>query len=528
MRSFALAAAFLAAAGGRAPLAAQEAPPPGSWAVLWVPAGAPDLAALETLLAKRPGLRLGLAVAPEELPAGSTVTLSRLWQEGRVEPLLRLPGDPVLPLSPSSSRELTPRLAVARQAFQREFGRAAEGFAPGGGALDDASARRVRAAGILWAAASGNSAAAFKTASGLDILPGKSGPPAGPGLTVFDEGSGLAAPGSGLAAIDAAAEGAAAATWSFPSALASGAAAETDRLEGRSWAGDLSRWNSRPAQALALARLASAAAELERYQNSGTAALETLDEASSLLRKAESGRGLAAAEEAAAEHAGLLIRFYELLGQRPPLDLLASTAAASAAGLVTSEASPGRIAFLAPSGSAGRCALDRLEVEHAGSQLKFSVFLATSAEAEAKRPLVDLYIDVNHRQGAGSARLLPGRPGFIRAADAWEFALELGEVGKLYRFVPPRPSPPERIAASWDAEARRLDASIPASRIKGNFASWGYLALCVESREPDGEVLSVLGTRAEQRQLADAKRKAKARFSAQRLTPQEAAKAASR
>ena len=430
-------------------------------AALWLPAGAPDMAALEALLARRPELRLAVAVAPEDLPAASTAALSRLWAEGRVEPVLRLPGDPILPFAPATRRDLRPLLTLGRRAFHRALGRPPEGFAPGGGAIDDADAKILGALGFTWAAVS------LPRADTLEGLDAAAAPP------------------------------------------------------------PLESWRAAPGRQRVINGLEEAALALTRYQNSGMAQLEVLDSASSLLRKLESSRYLADPVGTQTEFDAGLTEVYVLLGQRPPDELVASTGAFSAAGLVALEAGPGRLAFVnalpPPSAVSRPCTIERLDVAFDTAAVSFAVTLASSAWPEGGT--VEVYVDINHRPGAGSQSLLPWTGGFLRAADSWEFALSLSTEGAVLF----RGQTSETFPALWDGGARRATASLPASRAKGKPGSWGYFAACSCARkdapcalQPDRRAWSVLGSRAEQRQL-DEKKARQPRFSAQRLDPGRAA-----
>ncbi|MBI4347722.1 MAG: hypothetical protein HY553_12765 [Elusimicrobia bacterium] len=433
-------------------------------AAVWVPTGPVDTVRLETFLAERPGLHLGIGIVPEESSSTSTGTLARLWLEGRITPLVRLPGDPILPLAPATRRDLRPLLALARQWFQRNLGRPPEGFLPGGGAVDPDSLEVLESLGFRWADAQTPRVEALEAFSSSATAPA---------------------------------------------------------------ADPLAAWTATPEQRRVAERLAAASADLERYQNSGTADIEVLDRAAALLRRAESSRFLADPAGTDAELVSLLVSAYELLGQRPPQELVASTAAAKAAGVVAIEAGPGRISFENADpglpGSTIPCTLERLEVAFDAHAVTFAVTLGSSTWPEGGT--ADVYVDINRRQGIGTQRLLSPAAGFLRAADAWEFVVSLSSIGASVM----RAGGAESVPAYWHAESRRVSAAVPTQRLRGKPGYWGYFVTCACTQktgscatQPGRKLWSVLASREEQRQLDDRKRR-QPRFSAQRLDAGRAA-----
>ena len=500
--------------------------------LLWVPGGPIDAEGLTRLVERRPELRFSIAVAPENLPAASTAVaaLAGLWTTGRVEFVLKLDGDPVLPAAPATLLELTPLLAASSRAVSKALGRAPEGFAPGAGALDQPAAATLGARGFKWAVAGAAvSTEPYRLPGGLVVVPARgrledwpARPSREEAVIVLDENAGAPPSGSALAAIERLAEAASGRPWQLVSARASTAAPGTLASASPSWFGATPPWQL-PEHQRSTEQLRKAADALERYQNSGTAELIVIDKASSLLRTLESERFLLAAAPGA-EFDAALAKVYQTLGQRPPEELVASVA--SEAGLVRAQAEPGRIVFENASAppAAPACRLERLTVDFDGDSVDFRVAFATGSWA-ATGVAADVYVDINHRPGAGSQALLPGRAGFARAADAWEYALALSSSGAdFYRWGPQGVALARHLTTSWDPSCATLDASLPNSLLKGNPGSWGYLAFCVE---PDGDgtrLLTALASRVEQAQLAGPKLAANPRFSAQRLDPAQAAR----
>ena len=499
--------------------------------LLWVPGGPIDAQGLNKLIERRPELRLSIGVAPQDLPALSTASaaLGALWASGHVECVLRLDGDPGLTAAPATRRELTPLVAASSRTVSRALGRAPEGFVPGAGALDESAAATLGARGFKWAVAgAAASAEPYRLAGGLVVIPARAHSddwPARPAreeaVVVLDENAGAPPLGSGLAAIERLAE-AAARPWQLVSARASAAAPGTLASAAPSWFGETPPWQL-PERARTVEELRKAADAVERYQNSGAAQLGLIDKASSLLRPLESERYLLGAAPGAQFDAAVA-KIYETLGQRPPAGMTASVAAE--AGLVRAQAEPGRIVLEnapAPPG-APACRLERLELDFDAEDVDFRVVFATGGWPAAG-PAADVYVDINHRPGAGSPELLPGRAAFTRAADAWEFALALSSTGAdFYRWGPQGIALAKHLKASWDPASAALAASVPTTLLRGKPGSWGYLAFCVEPGPDGARLLTALAPRAEQAQLTSPKASAKPRFSAQRLDPTQAAR----
>lgn len=478
-------------------------------ALVWIPPEAfVQWSRVDALLRARPELKLTVALTPAMATPLAKSALGPWVAAGRVEVAARIPGDPVLPwvaahpLAPRPDDALE-RAAAARRDVERALAVGPVGFVPGAGALEPTLLSPLGASGAPWVltgpyeVAGGSWAAEGRVV----FVPARSGtfpsaaPPGAGALIVDDSARPSSLP-------DARADaGAWARRWATVSELAASTrgrpASASDVRFWPSWdgappappAGGSARddWDAYGRAAKALAG----------YQNSGTADLAILDEATALLRRAQDARFfLDPGPAQAAELRSRLLAVYRRLNVPAPDSLYeaaASTAAAPAelpTGVRVSSG-PAWLAFDnpiatvadAPPGApnADPWRLRALRVEWDEARVLFRLLCAhVDAAPPAPRPAYDVYIDLNHRVGSGLTQLLDGRAAFAQARDAWEFALEVRADGAdLWRAGG---AGPEKIAAlrtetsAPDAEIR---VSVPRELLRGNPERWGYTALAL-------------------------------------------------
>ncbi|MDD5658205.1 MAG: hypothetical protein PHF00_13220, partial [Elusimicrobia bacterium] len=305
--------------------------------------------ALAGMLAGNADLRLTLAVTPDMLSPQAVEALKPL--AGRLELAMRLPGDPILPAAhrdPDAPRaeDTQERLALCAQRFRELLGAEPAGFVPGGGAVLADMAPAFQSAGAAWVAAGAAGGASYGPASGspayvdFAALRAAARAPAAadleaaagaadPAWIVLDEASGLAPPGSLLPLLEELSRGRTARRWqTVGETLEAGRvpAAPADRP---GWAAG--SWSGLPAQDAAWKAYGRAADTLNRYQNSGSADLKTLETATNALYAAQASRfylalGREGSEAAAADKRlrQALMAVYRKLKQPVPGGLYAS------------------------------------------------------------------------------------------------------------------------------------------------------------------------------------------------------------
>lgn len=91
---------------------------------------------------------------------------------------------------------------------------------------------------------------------------------------------------------------------------------------------------------------------------------------------------------------------------------------------------------------------------------------------------VDIYIDMNNFEGAGSTAMLPGTNGYLTPDSAWEYALRVSkDKVLLYRHAA------DSVTFLTEIQSSGLSFSIIQKYIRGNPANWGYQAVSVSENE---------------------------------------------
>lgn len=288
---------------------------------------------------------------------------------------------------------------------------------------------------------------------------------------------------------------------------ASSATLESPAASFRPWNGDYSAWTGQPLQRAAWRLLASVARQVDAQQNAAVAPPRALEAAGRELLNAEGGRFFlnldtrqpAAVREAAdREFRVTLVNVFRILKQAPPEELqkplVEEAAPESGIAGAAVESEEDWLAFRDPSGDNGTPTsapagkevwdLERFAVAWDTATVTFTVTLSTVVNPLGtprgfSYVLLDLYIDLNHRVGAGQTTLLPGRESMAEARDAWEFAVALtGWGGKLYRIGPEgQIAELQPVTPRLDEAAGTVSVDVPAAVLRGNPRKWGYLAV---------------------------------------------------
>jgi hypothetical protein len=269
------------------------------------------------------------------------------------------------------------------------------------------------------------------------------------------------------------------------------------------WTPDLGAWSSSPDQRGAWSLLASAAAAVDRFQNSGGAQVDVLDSAEAWLRQAESGRlflalgGASGPDERDSAERRLreaVASTFKTIGADPP-DALSRPLSAAPDGSQAPQSSGG---FLVAAGSSLSAAdplgdarppqgqtdpspydLANFKLEWTDAELVFS-FKLNGTSTVAPLPMVDVYIDLNHRVGAGATAMLKGRTGYIRPEDAWEWALTATpQKAALFRSSPRRTGPElqSELPVAFNSGRSEIIVRVPRSQLRGNPMKWGFVVV---------------------------------------------------
>ncbi len=93
--------------------------------------------------------------------------------------------------------------------------------------------------------------------------------------------------------------------------------------------------------------------------------------------------------------------------------------------------------------------------------------------------IVDVYIDLNNRIGAGAMQLLPGRNAYTKAEDAWEYAISVdGWQQSIYKIDSAgRPVKLADLEVKVNSTRGEVTIYVPRSIIRGDPRNWGYLPM---------------------------------------------------
>jgi len=103
-------------------------------------------------------------------------------------------------------------------------------------------------------------------------------------------------------------------------------------------------------------------------------------------------------------------------------------------------------------------------------------------------PVIDLYIDVNGREGLGRTSFLPGRNAYTVPADAWEYCVSVSGWNKaVYNTAGEKIGEPE---VSVNPVYRTINIIVPSDVVSASVKNWGIIPAALPSNEK-GEVAGV-------------------------------------
>ncbi len=529
---------------------------PRDLAWLWVPTE--DFSGWErlaVLMEADQDIKLTVALTPPMMTPPMRDATASLIAEGRLEIALRLSGDPILPLIqglPEAPRRQDPlkRIAIAREEYRKAFGRLPEGFVPGAGLAAPGLLRAFKAMRLRWVAVGGESAdpwpsrppTMFVKARPLLSFTAPLDPNAIPDpersllVYVADESQGLLPAGSLLDFLENIRGAKHSWKWSTVSEIVSVREPGPDASEVSNWSSwtgeDYEAWWDHPSLKAAWKLYAGAAMALKRYRNSGTASLKVLESATNDLYMTQSSRfyrllsrseGSEEAREAEEEFRTLLISVYHLIKKAPPEGLFISLVVECIDDIPARSTSrskrlritqgPSWLSFANPMFSPKSGALWRIDTVRVDWDETDIVFTYRMGEVEAPGEtahpqglLLHTYIDLNHVVGAGSTRLLAGHGIFVKARDAWEYALSVtGAEATLYRWAGRRIET-ARTQPEVDPDTGEIRVRFPREKLRGNPLRWGYittsLTVPLEEEDDTARVVGIVGSLNVQRRIA--------------------------
>lgn len=93
--------------------------------------------------------------------------------------------------------------------------------------------------------------------------------------------------------------------------------------------------------------------------------------------------------------------------------------------------------------------------------------------------IIDVYIDLNNRAGAGSMQLLPGRNAYTRAEDAWEYAISVDGWQQIMYKIDSAGKPVKltNLEVRVNSTIGEVTIYVPRKLIRGDPRNWGYLPM---------------------------------------------------
>lgn len=504
-------------------------------ALLWLPPSGSGIGPALDALERDRGLKLTLAL--ESQPSEPELSrLKALLAGGRAELALRVPEAPPLfllyypndPAAAWSGKRGTQRnnpyffalrLLDARDRMPLYLEHPPRGLASSPGGMAEGAQPALRSLGLSWAAAGaaapggaqlpaakdGVTAVPFSLVSSTEA--GGAGHRAtaacgsDPCFFVIDGDTGPSDPADQLALLEYWLS-AAAPDMTVSELLASTAPAQAVSLSLPPWSGDYGPWAGSPRQAGAGTALAALRDTISLYMNErpGEKALRSVMQAYFATGAGRELAGLGAADPEARREAELSFQtraadVYRLMGKRLPRWIFAPLEKLSpegeAAGSFTSSlegsslrlengAAPPSLPAPAPKLPGGldparALKLRSLSVSWDEDEVSFEFSAAAGpASGPAEGVGLELYIDVNKRQGAGRTALLAAQAPRLYPEDAWEYAVSLRD-GKAELFTAGARRPAAVLKAEPGAGGA-ITVKVPRRLLAGSPERWGYAA----------------------------------------------------
>ena len=504
--------------------------------LLWIPAEDSDKEKVFDLLETVKDLKLTAAFGV--LPKTLEERAKRLAAEGRLEPAMRVQGDPILPLfyypgepgvlwqnkpsTPIASNDqyfLALRLTQAKDAYVKIFKTQPQGLvnAPGGFLADYLPL--TKALGLKWTAMGPavSTAVSVFECGGVYAVPfvkysSQTTPGAAAEFTVFDETLPGAQEETRTALLSFLAAKPAGGWLTVSQALKTATSTSATAAElsaALPWSGDYTCWAATAAQTGALASFAKTRADLMLYLNEKQGDFKAARNAFDAYFTAEDTQKLEllastdteVTRETETEIQNALSDSYRLMGKNPPPWLFSGFAQ-----MLSGEITQDKLSVnFDTTGFRAVNASRKPELPDLSPTLskdsdpykvwKLSVFETALGDTETVfkfYPLqidnsrhspggfsyvrFDLYIDINHSPRAGSTKLLDGADGRLFPDNAWDYALQvLPGKASLYLSTAKGPRLLGRVTARLEDGA--VTARVPKSLLGGNPLSWGYAAL---------------------------------------------------
>lgn len=261
---------------------------------------------------------------------------------------------------------------------------------------------------------------------------------------------------------------------------------------------DLSRWTGSPVQNLAWDYIRQAKLKLTEYADSESYDAEKFDAAKEELYNLEKPiwfENYISADENKKKENDLWFRaglsnVYRAIGRELPTALSVPLYISQNSNPLF-DATTGEyiIYFADDTGDVflSSCNLSAFGVKKSSGEIVFDIFIS-SISGE----VIDIYIDLNKKNNAGSTSFIGGHNGFTDSFSAWEYAVSVStDSANFFRYN--RTGTPDRTglpAVNNFLGNNLIEVKIPGNYILGNPKKWGYI---VAGFLPSGDIFDIIG-----------------------------------
>jgi len=261
---------------------------------------------------------------------------------------------------------------------------------------------------------------------------------------------------------------------------------------------DLSRWSGLPVQNLAWEYIKRAKLKLTEYANSKFYDAEKFDAAKEELYNLEKPiwfENYKSCDEDKKKENDLWFRaglsnVYRAIGQDLPPEISVPIYISSSRNPLLDATTSEYILYFADDTDnifLSSCSLLAFGVKKSTIEIVFDIFISSVSDE-----VIDIYIDLNKKNNAGSTSFIGGHNGFTDSLSAWEYAVSVStNSAKLFRYN--RTGPPVRVgffAVNNFLDNNLIEVRIPENYILGNPKKWGYI---VAGFLPSGDIFDIIG-----------------------------------
>ncbi|MFH1540893.1 MAG: glucodextranase DOMON-like domain-containing protein [Elusimicrobiota bacterium] len=140
-----------------------------------------------------------------------------------------------------------------------------------------------------------------------------------------------------------------------------------------------------------------------------------------------------------------------------------------------------------PPMSLSDCNLSAFGIKKSTGGIIFDIFVSSITNE-----IIDIYIDLNEKDGIGNTSFLAGHNGFTDSISAWEYAISVSSFNaKFCRYSRTGlPIKPKTFTINNFPDENLIELILPENYILGNPKKWGYI---VAGFLPSGDIFNIVG-----------------------------------